>query len=249
MSAALQASLRRFQWDEADGGLLLWEAQRRAVFARLSAEAMGVDSDYAYVAGMLQDLLLPCLKRGYPKDYSTITAAGGSICEGERKQFGWDHGLVTAGLLKAWNFPEEVVLCVACHHDIEILLEDHELQRTIVGANIAAGMLPDLMRQEPEGLRRLVHIQEKVPEFEFFQIAAETDEELERIEPGSRNPSPCPRRSTAWRWGRWKSNGRSRRGSALNWAVTSSRKRSARGRWERCIEPAMPCCVGPRPSS
>ncbi len=180
MSAALQASLRRFQWDEADGALLIWEAQRRAMFARIAADTLGVDADYAYVAGMLQDLLLPCLRRGYPKEYSSITTDGISVTVGERKLFGWDHGLVTAGLLRAWNFPEEVVACVAFHHDLDMLLQDPEIEVSIVTASIGAALLPDCMRQEPDGIRSLVHLQEAIPDFDFFQIAAQTDEELER---------------------------------------------------------------------
>lgn len=184
-TAALQATLKGLQSGSFEGAILHAEAQRRAIFARLTAKALGVDADYAYVAGMLQDLLLPFLRLKYPGEYAEIATSGESIVAGERERFGWDHGLVTAQLLKSWNFPEEVIVCVACHHDVETLLAGCNTPLSILTASLAAAMLPDTFQQEPQGVQHLLRIQGSLPEFDFLQVAVETDDAFD-VDDGAR---------------------------------------------------------------
>ncbi len=187
MTAALQATLKGIQSNSFEGTQLHAEAQRRAIFARLTAKAIGVDADYAYVAGMLQDLLLPFLRLKYPNEYAEITQSGASITLGERNRFGWDHGLVIAQLLKSWNFPDEVIVCVACHHDVEALLSGCSTPVSILTASLASAMLPDTFQQEPQGVQHLLQIQASLPEFDFLQVAVETDDAFD-ADDGARAP-------------------------------------------------------------
>ncbi len=179
ISVALQAALQNLGEGDIDGSVVLAESQRRASFARITARAIGVDGDYAYVAGMLQDLLLPFLKLQYPGEYAAIAESGESLAAAERNVFQWDHGLVAAQLLTTWNFPEEVIVCVACHHEVETLLADLNAPRSVITAAMAAATLPDLFRQEPKGVQHLLKLQKLIAGFDFLQIAAQTDEELE----------------------------------------------------------------------
>jgi serine/threonine protein kinase/HD-like signal output (HDOD) protein len=180
MSAAVQASMDTASSDLIDHNTFLGECLERACFARYTAEVLGVDADCAYVGGLLQDLLLPCLMAGHPEEYKTYSPDEGPLTAFERRTFGWDHAAVTAQLLKSWSFPDEVVCCVLCHHDAGTLLADPQLRQSPLAATAVGALLPDALHQEPHGISRLLEYQTAAAEFNFLEVAVRVDDQVEQ---------------------------------------------------------------------
>lgn len=185
MSAALTASMQSASHSDQGSGDFLSRSLERAVFARCTADALGTDQDAAYVAALLQDLMLPFLKRVYAKEYQRFSASSESLSHQEQVQFGWDHATMAAKILKSWSFPDEVVCGVAFHHDLDAILGNEQYRRSSLIAPAISALLPDLFRQEPNGLRTLFQVQELLPEFRFIEIAADVDEEFGLDDPQS----------------------------------------------------------------
>ncbi len=152
----------------------------RAVFAREAARATGADAEIAYVAGLLQDFLLPLLTEAFYSDYAEIIRQGSEMIEKERDLFGWDHASVAAGLIREWGLPDELVASVLFHHDAARVILDPELGETSVAAVVTAGCLPDCVGQSPSGFDTLLVLQDVLPEFRALEIAYAVDEEFVR---------------------------------------------------------------------
>ncbi|MCA9026130.1 MAG: HDOD domain-containing protein [Planctomycetaceae bacterium] len=178
MSAALAASMTSANqgFDGADG--FLAKSLERAIFARQTAMTLNVDAEAAYVAALLQDLLLPFLQHAYPNDYNEFLRDGEPLDQLERARFGWDHATMAATILKSWNFPTDVVCCVAYHHQIQKILQVDHLRTSGLIAPALSALLPDGFQQEPEGVLKLFHVQQAIPDFRFIEIAAEVDDEF-----------------------------------------------------------------------
>lgn len=152
----------------------------RAVFARETARALGADPEIAYIAGLLQDFLLPFLTEAFYSDYAEMISQGTELIDREREVFGWDHASLAAGLVRDWGLPDELVACILLHHDVDrILLDDSWRGLSLTGV-IAASQLPGCLNQTPAGFDALLVLQDAIPEFHAFEIAYSVDEELSR---------------------------------------------------------------------
>lgn len=181
MSAALQSAMRSSPWYLAHGERFQSEYLERALFARNMAEVLGLDTDVAYAAGLVQDLLLPFLMDCSPQQYQCFEEWNVPLQQCEKQQFGWSHAETAAHLLKGWNFPEEVIACVLMHHETELVLADERLRRSNLMATAAAALLPDSLRQEPTGISLLMRLQDELPYFDFLEVAARVDDQFETI--------------------------------------------------------------------
>jgi len=153
------------------------ENQIRAAFARRTAQALGVDCEIAYLAGMLQDCMLPILAQAFYSDYVEALQQPRSLVEEEQDRLGWNHASIAAGLMLDWGFPDELTACVLMHHDFERVLSDASLRESSVCASIAAASLPDSLSQSPNGLENLIRLQDELHQFRFLSIAADIDEQ------------------------------------------------------------------------
>lgn len=180
MSALIQASMGTVSSGLVNEDNFLGECLERAYFARYTAEALGVDPECAYVAGLLQDLLLPCLCAEHRKEYESYSSDQETLVEFERRTFGWDHAAVTAQMLKSWSFPDDVVCCVLYHHDAVPLLSEPDLHHTLLAATAAAALLPDSLRQEPGGISRLFDLQQTLNDFNFLELAVRVDDQFDQ---------------------------------------------------------------------
>lgn len=162
------------------------ENRIRAIFARETAQSMGVDIEIAYTSGLLQDFLLPLLTEAFPAEYTRLFQQERELVEKEREQFGWDHAQIAAGLMHDWGFPDELVTCVLLHHNIERLTLDSTLQDSTVSAAIAAASLPESLCQSPQGFETLLLLQDVLPDFRFLEVANVVDEEFagDNLHPG-----------------------------------------------------------------
>lgn len=178
MSSAIQASISGDAGPSRNVSALFLESQERALFARCFAERIGADREISYVSALLQDLLLPQLASQYPSIYEGSPSEGEPATVREQEQLGWDHTALTAALLADWNFPEEVIACVACHHEHETILKSSEYQLSELAAVAVSALLPGVLNQEPAGIEKLFEYQNVIPEFDFLQMAMDVDEEM-----------------------------------------------------------------------
>lgn len=103
-----------------------------AIVAERLASAGFLDKDLAYTSGILHDVGRMALAVIQPKEYANLLGTHhgtpGSILEGERKLFGWDHCETGRQLIVEWKLPSEF--------DV-IALEHHCAQRTDDGWGMA----------------------------------------------------------------------------------------------------------------
>ncbi|MFK7777286.1 MAG: HDOD domain-containing protein [Gimesia sp.] len=154
----------------------------RALAAREIARLMKVDPDLAFSAAMLQDFLLPILSNELFDFYLQFTINQDSnpclINEYESQEFHWNHCAAAANVMLDWSFPDELICAIYLHHEGLKLLTDSELGRTPAAAVAVASLIPDPMKQDPNGLSQLLTLNEAWPEFKLFEIAEKIDNEL-----------------------------------------------------------------------
>src|SRR5579863_453559 len=141
-----------------------WHAcLQKALFAREMALFFKIDPQAAFVGGLLQDFLLPILTDELYSTYLDFVESHDSprelLPEFERHRLGWDHALAGALIGYEWHLPHEVVCCILYHHRGLAILADPKLGRTSVAAVALSALLPDALRQHPEGLDQLRHVE------------------------------------------------------------------------------------------
>lgn len=110
----------------------LMECWRRvltnAMGCRLAARLFQLDPEEAFLAGMMQDIVIllfastigpryyPLLERSQSDDGDM------TIAELENLSFGINHAKVGAKLLESWHFPTRLIDAVARHHDVDLPL-------------------------------------------------------------------------------------------------------------------------------
>ncbi|MCA9017260.1 MAG: HDOD domain-containing protein [Planctomycetaceae bacterium] len=154
----------------------------RALTAREVARLMKVDPDVAFSAAMLQDFLLPVLSKELFDLYLQFTINQDNdpclLKEYERRHFSWDHCAAAANVMLDWSFPDDLICSVYLHHEGLRLLTDSKLGRTPAAAVAVASLIPDPLRQDPNGLNQLLALNEAWAEFNLFEIAEKIDNEL-----------------------------------------------------------------------
>lgn len=105
----------------------------------------------------------------------------------ERQKLGWDHAQAAAQIMHAWEFPDELVCCVYFHHRGIEILKDEQLKQTAAAAVAISSLLPDALRQEVDGLEKLIKLADRWEGFELQPIAEKIDEEFQEIASDSGN--------------------------------------------------------------
>lgn len=163
----------------------------RALAARKIAKLMKVDQEIAFSAAMLQDFLLPVLSKELFDSYLQFTVNQDSnaclLSEFERQHFNWDHCSAAANLMLGWSFPDEIICAIYLHHEGLKLLTDPELGKTPAAAVAVASLIPDPLRQDPNGLEQLLKLNEAWPEFDLIAIADQIDHELREESTAAQN--------------------------------------------------------------
>lgn len=156
----------------------------RAMFAREVAKLLGADSQLAFTGAMLQDFLLPVLTNellepylGFCEDPTKYDC----LANYEREKFGWDHAQAASKIMFEWGMPDELICCVSLHHEGVRLLEDEMLGKTSVAAVGLSSLLPDPLKQKPEGLNELLELDSQWGEFELLPIAEKIESELQEF--------------------------------------------------------------------
>lgn len=147
----------------------------KAIFAREIAKLLKADADVAFSTSLLQDFLLPILTDKLLQNYMGFGTNQGENAQDltayERKQFGWDHATAGANVLHNWGFPDELVCSLYFHHRGSEILEDPSLGQSCVAAVAISSLVPDAIRQIPNGMEDLIQLQEKLPYFDLHSLA------------------------------------------------------------------------------
>ncbi|HEX4594513.1 MAG TPA: HDOD domain-containing protein [Bryobacteraceae bacterium] len=92
-----------------------------ALLSEKLARACKIDTDFAYVAGLLRDIGRLALLVKYPDSYVNLLAVSGEqgfdLIETERELFDIDHCQAGAWLMARMPFPPELCEVVAKHHE------------------------------------------------------------------------------------------------------------------------------------
>jgi len=162
----------------------------RSLFAREIAILLNADTDLAFTAGMLQDFLLPLITNQNLEDYLEFTNNRDdylNLVVFEQLKFGWDHAQAAAQVMHAWEFPDELICCVYFHHAGLKILEDERLGQTSAAAVAISSLLPDSLRQETNGLARLIDLEGKWDEFKLLPIAETINDEFQEMASDARS--------------------------------------------------------------
>jgi serine/threonine-protein kinase len=169
----------------------------RALFARRIARFLDADDELAYCAALICDSLLPVVTNQAFRTYLRFAEAQSSaptrLMEFEKKEFGWTHPWMTASIVHAWGFPDDLICCIALHHGGLRMLDDPALRNTAAAAVAAACLIPDQLPQEPDGLRQLRELDSRIPGFDLKEMAELVDLEFRETSPDLENSFPLIR--------------------------------------------------------
>lgn len=170
----------------------------RALFAREIARLLGADENVSFAAAMLQDVLLPILSNeecdAYLSFMNEQDRSPKLITNFERERYRWDHASAGAHVLNGWNFPDEIVCCVYLHHSGIRIMTDERMRRTSVAATALAALIPDAIRQVPDGLKRIQQLDQIWASFDLLQVAETVNEQFTEMAPGLANHFPLLKR-------------------------------------------------------
>lgn len=106
-----------------DGMRRYWKT---SVSAAIVARELGLRNhdpfcEEGFIASLLCDLGMVILNQSIPKSYEPVWSgtekvAAEALCAWEKRQVGVEHTTVSAGLLKKWRLPPEIVEPVRYHH-------------------------------------------------------------------------------------------------------------------------------------
>lgn len=181
MSAAIQSSMNVGRSSRKQLSRIIQESQERALYAQRLATVLGGNAEVAYVSALLQDLLLPQLLASHHQVYDEYQPETGSLVDFERERLEYDHTILAAALLSQWNFADEIVACVAMHHEHEIILSSEQFLHSEVAAVSISSLLPGIANQEPQGILRFMEYQQAISNFDFLQVATDVDERISSL--------------------------------------------------------------------
>lgn len=154
----------------------------RAIFARRIAKLMRVDEEIVFAAALLQDFLLPVLTNELYTQYLEFIrrqeTGDCSLVHFEQQVFGWNHAEAGARVMFDWGFPDELICCVLLHHHGLSILVDQDLSRSPAACVAIAGLIPDFLKQDPDGLPQLAKLSEIWRVFDVFELADQIYDEF-----------------------------------------------------------------------
>lgn len=155
----------------------------RALLAKRLARLLKTDEELAFAAGLLQDFLLPILTNELDTHYVEFLKAQETspieLIEFEKELFGWDHGEAAARVMFDWGFPDDLICCILFHHHGLTILADKELGRSPAAAVALSGLMPDVLRQCPDGMDNLARLSDIWKAFDLHATAEDMYEEYE----------------------------------------------------------------------
>ncbi len=108
----------------------------RAIFSKKTAEHLGVESDEAFSAALLQDIAIPMLMDKWFELYKDVFYAwledNRRLHEVENEILSWNHAQAGAWISKSWQLPDIFTCCIGLHISSINDLKDLNLADTVV---------------------------------------------------------------------------------------------------------------------
>ncbi len=101
-----------------------------------------------------------------------------SLVHFEQQVFGWNHAEAGARVMFDWGFPDDLICCVLLHHHGLSILVDQDLSRSPAACVAIAGLTPDVLKQDPDGLPQLAKLSEIWRVFDVFELADQIYDEF-----------------------------------------------------------------------
>lgn len=104
---------------------------------RLAARMFQLDEDEAFLAGMMQDIMMLVLANHLGDEYIALLSRGEwdnaspPIHRLEYEAFGSTHAELGGKMLETWSYPPVIIDAVARHHDVDIVKELSEGIRSL----------------------------------------------------------------------------------------------------------------------
>lgn len=126
----------------------------RATMARaLARKAFGDQLEQVFTVALLADLAVPVLLNSWTDYYLPVFAQYKSgdrpLATVEREHFHWDHAQAGGWILQSWDFPDELVCCLASHTLDQRYLQEIGLDDTLVMPLAVASLLPSVSKIDP----------------------------------------------------------------------------------------------------
>lgn len=172
----------------------LWQdSLRRAVFGRLFAQYLRLDSAEEVFAGaLMQDMAVPLLINSHPEQYAEMLqecqASGVRLSQLETETFGFDHAAVGAYCCTKWNFPTSLVDMIGNHTRMTSSFPTSDANQVLT----VCSLLPSVsFATWPEKARLKKCIRKLLPETDAEQLLKKTDEEFIQLAPSLDMDSSC----------------------------------------------------------
>jgi putative nucleotidyltransferase with HDIG domain len=155
--ATTAAILDLFESSNSLAAELLEHASVVGSLCRYLAVHLGLPHDELFTCGFLHDIgkmmLLDTEREVYPALLQQFSGQADVIHEQERRLFGFDHAILGAHVLTAWNIPEPVPKVIAWHHQPGRALQDSLLSAMVQTLRLADLLAYELGRRtEKEGV-------------------------------------------------------------------------------------------------
>lgn len=156
------------------------ESLRRAVFARSVAGRLRTDVEIAFMGGLLQDFMLPVLTNAFDDQYVAFLEleTPQHLIDWEDETFGWNHASIAACMAHRWHLPEDLVCAIFFHHQMEVPLLSPAPDVFNLFPVTMAALLPDQLKQVPEGMSRLLEAHSRSRCFDLLPLCDAVDQEL-----------------------------------------------------------------------
>lgn len=159
------------------------ECLRRAVFARSVASRLKTDAEIAFMGGLLQDFMLPVLTNAVDDAYLEYLELESppSLVEWEEEKFGWNHASLAACMAHRWHLSDDLVCSIFYHHQMEVPLLSPAPEVFNLFPVTMAALLPDQMKQVPDGMTKLLDAHAKSQCFDLLPLCEAVDNELQEF--------------------------------------------------------------------
>lgn len=168
------------------------ESMQKALFAQSAAVLLKTDQSFAFMAGLLQDFILPFLTNQRDDDYIEYLRGdagdGVPLHEWEKSKFGFSHAMAGAFVASKWNLSDDLLCAIYYHHDVAMPSTVPAAEAFSIFPATLAALLPDQLKQTPKGLERLLRADEQSKAFDLNSLCEKVDRELEAIAEGRDRP-------------------------------------------------------------
>lgn len=169
------------------------ESMQKALFAQNAAGLLQTDKGFAFMAGLLQDFILPFLTNQRDDEYIEYLRGdagdGVPLHEWEMERFGFSHAMAGAFVASKWNLSDDLLCAIYLHHEVAMPSIVPAADAFSMFPATLAALLPDQLRQSPKGMERLLKADEQSKAFNLDSLCEQVDEELETIAEGRDRPN------------------------------------------------------------